>query len=170
MKLNVERIEEDFDEHPLGDWGQAATAQSLEGKVEVIEGSLFVKRMDESIFVEGDLKVRVQRECDRCGAPVIWLLESELKLAYVPAEASGTANREIFGGDLDVGFYAGGSIDLADVLREHFALSTPDRLACDVVGVSLATGAKCQSKLILKESEVKPVDTRFAALKGLKLD
>ena len=170
MKLNVERIEEDPKPQELGGWAHAAAADALEGAVQSLEGEITLRRADESVFVEGEVQAVVHRACDRCGAQVICTIGGEMDLAYVPANRGGNASREVFGGDMDVGFYAEGSLDLGDVLREYFALTTPDRLACDLAAVSVAPGATCQATLIAKKSEEKPVDPRFAALKGLKLD
>ena len=170
MKLNVERLKEDPQPQELGDWVKPAAAESLEGEVQSVAGELFVHRLDRSVFVEGEIHATVLRPCDRCGASVIAVVGGEIDLTYVPTTVESGASREVGGGDMDVGFYTEGSIDLADVLREHCALSTPDRLACDVAAVSLAPGATCQAHLIAKEPEEKPVDSRFSALKGLKLD
>ncbi len=170
MKLRIDRIEEDPREQELGDWANAPVGESLEGAVQSLEGRLVVRRVEESVFVRGEVRASVQRNCDRCGAAIVANLGGPVELTYVPAERGGTISRELHGGELEVGFYQDGAVDLADVLREHFALSIPDRLACDVAGVSLAPGAKCQAQLLAKETEAKPVDPRFAALKGLKLD
>jgi uncharacterized metal-binding protein YceD (DUF177 family) len=170
MKLNLERVEEEAKEQELGKWAEGAAAASLEGTVQGLEGELFVRRTEDSIFIEGEVNAVVQRSCDRCGADVVCRIGGELDLTYVPAKRGGNANREVHGGDMDVGFYTEGSLDLGDVLREHFALSLPDRLACDLAEVSLAPGAKCQADMIATESKEKPVDPRFSALKGLKLN
>jgi len=170
VKLSIDRIEEDPREHELGDWAKGPVGESVGGDVGSLEGWLEVRRVDESVFVQGEVHASVERSCDRCGALIIARLGGPMKLAYVPSERGGTISREVHGGEMEIGFYEEGVVDLADVLREHFALCIPDRLACDLAGVSLAPGAKCRAQLLAKEPEAKPVDPRFAALKGLKLD
>ena len=71
MKLRIDRIEEDPREQELGDWANAPVGESLEGAVQSLEGRLVVRRVEESVFVRGEVRASVQRNCDRCGAAIV---------------------------------------------------------------------------------------------------
>ena len=154
----------------LGDWAAAAVGLVLEGHAERVDGELLLVAYGDEIRVTGYIAAVVRRPCDRCAVDLVVELEGDVDLHYVPAGSrEGEECGALHGSELEIGFYADGAIDLASVVGEYFALGAPARLACDVPGARVADGESCGA---LKEGveAKKPVDPRFAALAGLKLD
>ena len=84
----------------------------------------------ETLFVQGELRLNCRRKCDRCGGFLILEIEGPVDLAYRPEIQSSEAVRELSNAEMDVGFYTGGSFDLADAVCEHLALKLPFQVHC----------------------------------------
>jgi len=171
MKIRLDRIPDaGFDVHPLGAWAAKAAGAALEGTTSRLDGRLNLVAYGDEIRVTGFLDVEVRRPCDRCAVDLVVEHSGPVDLHYVPAGSRDSdESRSLAGDELDIGFYADGALDLAAVVGEYFALSTPGRLACEVPGARVADGGSCGALEDGVEPE-KPVDPRFAVLAGLKLD
>jgi uncharacterized metal-binding protein YceD (DUF177 family) len=141
-------------------WALEAASEALEGQVSRVDARLDFRVIEKTILISGEAWAQVERGCDRCGSGLNARIGGPLELAYIPG-----------GKHQDMGsrFYLHGNVELGAVLQEHFALTTPGRLACEALGVRLADGESCLAPKSSPEPE-KSVDPRFAALRGLKLD
>jgi DUF177 domain-containing protein len=83
------------------------------------------------IRIRGKLRTRVGAICDRCLAPVEIPIEPHFDLFYRPME---TIAREeevaVSTGDLEIGFYEGDGVELADVVTEQVILAMPVKVLC----------------------------------------
>jgi uncharacterized metal-binding protein YceD (DUF177 family) len=99
----------------------------------------------------------------RSGEPVeLDLHSSDFALAYAP-EGPERATGEIRLGasDLDMGWYRGGELDLADVVSEILALELPTLVAC-------ADVPACDARVAaLVGADAAPAASPFAALRDL---
>lgn len=85
----------------------------------------------EDIRIHGVVLARVSVECDRCMAEVELPIEQEFDLLYRPVSAiSRDEDIEIPRDELDVGFYPGDGVNLADVIKEQIILSLPMKVLC----------------------------------------
>ncbi|MBM3745152.1 MAG: DUF177 domain-containing protein [Acidobacteria bacterium] len=83
------------------------------------------------ITVRGRLQGRMETECDRCLEAVVLPIDASFTLSYLPASALAAREEvEIEKGALEAGFYEGGGLDLADVLREQILLALPMQRVC----------------------------------------
>lgn len=106
------------------------------------------------IRLRGHLSTRLAASCDRCLQPVEIPVENELDLFYRPmASIAREEEVEISPGELEVGFYSGDGIDLADVVTEQVNLSMPMKVVCraDCQGLCPICGtnlniARCQCR------------------------
>lgn len=89
-------------------------------------GRLRVDRADDTILVAGDLTLKLHPICDRCAEESNFLLKVPLKMTLIP-RVSGTHAET---GDMDIDFYEGEEIDVAEVVREKIFLSLPSPLLC----------------------------------------
>jgi uncharacterized protein len=85
----------------------------------------------EEIRFRGHLGTRVRASCDRCLGLVEIPVECDFDLTYRPM-ASIARNEEVkvSPDELEVGFYTGGGIELADVVAEQVNLSLPMKTVC----------------------------------------
>ncbi len=83
------------------------------------------------IRIWGHLGTRLEAVCDRCLRPVELPAETDFDLAYRPIESIAREEEvEISPDELEVGFYAGEGIDLADVVTEQVNLFMPMKVVC----------------------------------------
>ena len=152
-----------------------AGALKATGTVELVSGSLG------EILVKGDVKVRMQADCDRCLEPADCPVESGFELYYRPvdesylgADAGNTPRavrleeKAIDAGEAEMGFYEGDGLELNDVLREFVLLALPMQRLCDenCKGICPACGQnrnqnECRCQTVVG-------DNRWAALKELR--
>ena len=158
------------------------------GMAELVSGSLG------EIRVKGDVKVRMQAECDRCLEPADFPVESGFELYYRPtvaedylgASANHAARRgrdseaamapravrveekAIDAGEAEMGFYEGDGLELNDVLREFVLLALPMQRLCDenCKGICPACGQNRNQNEC--RCQTAGADNRWAALKELR--
>ena len=83
------------------------------------------------IRIRGHLATRLEASCDRCLAPVEILVSCDLDLFYRPmASIAKEEDIEIPADEMEVGFYSGDGIELADVATEQVILSVPMKVIC----------------------------------------
>jgi uncharacterized protein len=120
----------------------------------------------------GTAATTLELRCSRCLEPFTLPVNSAFDLRYLPegtaAPDEDTEDGELRAEDAGATFYTGDAIDLGDLMREQFYLALPMKPLCraDCKGLCPQCGtdrntAKCACE--------KPLDPRFAALKGLKL-
>lgn len=119
------------------DWALAAARDALDGEVADLVADLQLDRIAELVRVHGTAQARVARTCDRCGGDVSLFLSGAVELIYEPQPLPALAEELITDESaLDIGWYDGKSIELADVLMEQLALWTPPRIVCGGEGIT----------------------------------
>lgn len=140
---------------------QSAPLQAS-GQVELVTGSLG------EIRAKGQVRVRIQAECDRCLDPVALPVDSSFELYYRPVAEGYGEEKAIDPSEAEMGFYEGDGLELNDVLREFVLLALPMRKLCDenCKGICPVCGqnrnqneCRCQTAA---------GDDRWAALKELR--
>lgn len=83
------------------------------------------------IRVRGHIGGQLEAACDRCLGSVKIRVDWHFDLMYRPAKTVPRVEEiEIRPGELDVAFYTGGGIELADVVAEQVILSVPMKVIC----------------------------------------
>jgi uncharacterized metal-binding protein YceD (DUF177 family) len=157
------------------DWAAAAAEKSLGSAPTALALVLFVERTGRhELEVTGTLSATALARCGRCLADVSLSLGGDVKLHYTTPEqgADSDTNRDLRVGvddeALDVGWFDGVCLDMADVVSEQLALWEPPRLVCDAPGVTRLEDGTCQPITYDSGPEVKR-PSPFAKLAGLKL-
>jgi uncharacterized protein len=92
--------------------------------------------LGEEIRIRGHMATRLEASCDRCLGAVEIPLNSDFDLYYRPMQTiAKEEDIEIPTDELEVGFYTGDGIELADVATEQVILSVPMKVIC---------GAECR--------------------------
>jgi uncharacterized protein len=85
----------------------------------------------EEIRVRGHLATRLGSNCDRCLRAVEIPLDLNFDLFYRPMQSlAGEEEVEVPTAELEVGFYSGDGIELADVVTEQVILAMPMKVVC----------------------------------------
>ena len=83
------------------------------------------------IRIRGHLETRLSTSCDRCLAPVELPMERDFDLFYRSVEGVARGEEiEVPEEELEVGFYSGKGIALAEVVTEQVILSVPMKIVC----------------------------------------
>ena len=83
------------------------------------------------IRVRGHLGTRLEAVCDRCLGRVGIPVERDFDLFYRPLQTIAREEEmEVPADELEVGFYSGDGIELADVVTEQVILSVPMKVVC----------------------------------------
>lgn len=96
------------------------------------------------IRLRGHVGGQLEAACDRCLGSVKLRVDRDFDLLYRPAKTVPNEEEiEIPPGELNVGFYTGGGIELADVVAEQVILSVPMKVVCraDCQGLCPLCGA-----------------------------
>jgi uncharacterized protein len=83
------------------------------------------------IRVRGHLGTRLEASCDRCLSRVGIPIERDFDLFYRPLQTIAREEEiEVPADELEVGFFSGDGIELADVVTEQVILSLPMKVVC----------------------------------------
>jgi uncharacterized protein len=96
------------------------------------------------IRIRGRLKTSLEASCDRCLDTVAIPVDREFDLFYRPVQSIAKEEEiEIPEDEMEVGFYSGDGIELADVAVEQVILSVPMKIVCrtDCRGLCPVCGA-----------------------------
>jgi uncharacterized protein len=120
------------------------------------------------IRIRGRLETRLEAACDRCLGPVEIPVARDFDLVYRSVKTIAREEEiEIPEDELEVGFYHGEGIHLADVLTEQVILSLPMKIICrpECLGLCPTCGANRNREVCgcPPPEEASP----FASLRGL---
>ena len=119
------------------------------------------------IRIRGAVRTRLEATCSRCLESVALPVEREFDLTYRPMSTIARDEEiELPPDELDVGFYEGDGIQLADVMIEQVILTFPMKVICreDCRGLCPTCGADRNRETC--QCPEPQVDSPFAALRG----
>ncbi len=120
------------------------------------------------INITGRLATRLELGCARCLEPVERPVEASFELVYQPVASMSGQEIALGPEDLEIGFYAGEGLFLADVLAEQVNLALPMKVLCREECRGLCPG--CGTNLNREQCHCAPraVDPRLAPLAAWK--
>ncbi len=126
------------------EWARAAAQIALEAPPTVLDLDLRVMAVDHDARVRGQGRCVVPATCGRCGEALVFEVGGDIDLSYARPGAAGTDPVELEADDLDVGWFDGHHLDLADVLSEQLGLWLPLRIVCGGPGVTRPLPGPCE--------------------------
>ena len=120
----------------------------------------------QEIRIRGRLSTRLSASCDRCLAPVEIPVDRDFDLFYRPLQSIAKEEEiEVPADEMEVGFFSGDGIELADVATEQVILAVPMKVVCseDCRGLCPVCGGNRNVKLC--DCAPPPEDSPFASLK-----
>jgi len=132
---------------------------------------LHILKTCENVSVTGKAEVSLHPTCARCLVSFRHPLSIPVEITLVPhreKQAKEGEEVELVEEDLNFAFYRGGTIDLADIVREFLLLAIPFRYLCSEKCRGICP--KCGANRNEKQCDCRPTSTdpRFAALKNFK--
>lgn len=169
MKVNVSEIKDgglslDLTRGP--GWLGGSEKSEIASVDSDIEFHIDLLRTAGEISVRGKIGFLAVARCSRCLSDVSVDTNLEVKLILSPSE---TEKKEEAGGDMDYETYRGRTIDLNDYMREQVNLSLPYKVVCaeDCRGLCGGCGRNLNEQQC--SCEARQEDSRFAALKDIKI-
>jgi uncharacterized protein len=128
MELRKIRFDESFEPAQIefaSESLEQATALHAVGTAELL------KNTGGQVRIQGHYTVEITSMCDRCLATARFPLDTGFDLFYKPASAIAREEEvEIDEGEVQIGFYENGGMELEDVLREQVLLALPMQRVC----------------------------------------
>ncbi len=119
------------------------------------------------IRIRGHLGTRVETSCDRCLGQVEVPVDHDFDLFYRPMKTiAREAEIEVPHGELEIGFYSGDGIQLADVVTEQVILAMPMKVVCRPDCLGLCPTCKADRNRVACNCAAPETESPFASLKG----
>jgi len=119
------------------------------------------------IRIRGYLSTGLGAACDRCLGPVEIPIERDFDLFYRPMRTIAREEEiEIPADELEVGFFAGDGIELADVVTEQVILSVPMKVVCRAECLGLCPICRVNRNLEPCQCPPAQEESPFASLRG----
>ena len=118
------------------------------------------------IRIRGHLATQLEASCDRCLGPVEVPVSRDFDLFYRPIQSiAKEEDIEIPADEMEVGFYSGDGIELADVATEQVILSVPMKVICGAECQGLCPVCRVNRNLTRCDCAPPQQDSPFASLK-----
>jgi len=164
MKINIKQIP------PEGQTlRERMEVDTGEGMPAVADIDLFVEKLDDTVYVRGNVSAEVHMVCGRCLKDFDRTIEFPLELAFFPKEEEGPGeeSHELMPEEMGADYYKDEEIDISEAVREHLLLNLPIRPLCseDCKGICPQCGADLNEEAC--GCEKKTIDPRMEVLKKL---
>jgi uncharacterized protein len=122
--------------------------------------------VEQEIHIRGHLSTQLSASCDRCLAPVAIPVNCDFDLVYRPMHTIAKEEEiEVAADEMEVGFYSGDGIELADVAIEQVILEVPMKVICGPECHGLCPVCRVNRNLAHCECAPPQQDSPFASLK-----
>jgi len=122
--------------------------------------------LGEEIRIRGHLATSLESSCDRCLRAVEIPVSSNFDLFYRPMQTIAKEEEiEIPPAEMEVGFYTGDGIELADVATEQVILAVPMKVVCGAECRGLCPVCRINRNLASCDCAPPEHDSPFASLK-----
>ncbi|MBN1381595.1 MAG: DUF177 domain-containing protein [Deltaproteobacteria bacterium] len=131
--------------------------------------SFSLKKIGETVFIEGKVVTTVELECCRCLERTTKILHGDFKYTFEPSRSHDNEEIELSVEDLEISYYDNDLIDLDQIAFEQIALQIPMKALCSESCKGLCP--QCGMNLNLSSCQCRSdfVDDRLAVLKDFKV-
>ncbi len=138
---------------------------SLDG----IDVSATLKRIRQTLYLEGRLLTEVEMDCSRCLDAARLPISAPFKYILTPVQAERPEEQELSAEDLDFVYYQDDLIDLDPLITEQILLHIPMKVLCreDCRGLCPRCGINLNTNCCQCHED--RIDSRLTVLKKLKV-
>lgn len=159
LELHRVRVSKTYDSGAL-DYRGAEFRQLGRLKVDAV-----AELVGSDIHIKGHIRARLEANCDRCLAPVELPVEWDFDLLYRPVETIAREEEiKVPKEELEVGFYSGNGIPLADLVTEQVILSVPMKVVCRADCLGFCPVCRANRNLVACNCPEPRTDSPFAQL------
>jgi uncharacterized protein len=127
-----------------------------------------VKKMRETVFIDGNLEATAVSNCCRCLEATNFPIKSTFKYTLVPAK-NRLMEEELSPEDLEYGFYQDDVIDLDGLIFEQIVLQIPIKVLCTDTCKGLCPHCGININMASCGCHAEYIDERLAVFKKLKV-
>jgi len=125
---------------------------------------------DGEVRVQGRYTVEMTAQCDRCLGSARFPLDAGFDLFYRPASAIARDEEvAIDEGEVEIGFYQNGGLELEDILREQVLLALPMQKVCSDVCKGICPVCGKNRNEAACDCKMESASDRWNALRNLEL-
>jgi uncharacterized protein len=128
-----------------------------------------VRRMKETVFIEGSATTVVETPCSRCLATATLPVSSSFRYTFDPAPTEAPEECELSAEDLEYAYYEEDSIDLDRLIFEQTILQIPIKPLCLETCRGLCPHCGINLNVAVCHCQDRPFDERLDALKQFKV-
>lgn len=170
MELRKIRFDETFQPGQIDFSGEEGGNLELVTPLEAKGSAEVLAHTEGEVRVQGRYRAEVATQCDRCLGRARFSLHQSFDLFYRPmSDIAREEEIEIDEGEAEIGFYEGGGIELADILREQVLLALPMQRVCSEVCKGICPVCGKNRNETDCGCRVENADDRWGALRNLKV-
>jgi len=173
LKINIGHIPEEglnlqFDKD--GEWLKNTLPEKEKSEISLQRADVvcYVRKLKETIYIEGSLETTVTANCSRCLEVTSFPIKSNFKYTLVPAAKQIKEEQELSSEDLDFSFYDDELINLDTMLYEQIMLQIPIKVLCGDTCKGLCPHCGTDLNTASCNCRTGFVDERLAILKKFK--
>jgi len=156
--------------HKDSDWFRTLLPEKEKSdfSLESVDVFCAVKKMRETVFIDGNIEATVVSNCSRCLEVTNFPIKSTFRYTFVPAE-NRLMEEELSPEDLEYGFYQDDVIDLDALIFEQIVLQIPIKILCADTCKGLCPHCGININIAGCGCHAEFTDERLAILKKLKV-
>jgi uncharacterized protein len=148
----------------------AEILQDITQVQEPIALNIKIERAGRNVRVMGDIKARLLLNCSRCLEDFIWSLADEFDfLLMLPTGEKGYPEIELSHEDMDVSFFDGETVDVAQIAAEQIFLQLPVKPLCHEECKGLCPHCGVNLNLISCDCRSEATSSPFETLRDITL-
>lgn len=174
MKINVTNIPEEGLKVQFSkdeNWSRQVFAEKENPGLPLgsIDGSVTLKRIRETLYLEGNIRTEAETDCSRCLEAARLPISATFKYVLSPIQVEHQEEQELGAEDLDFVSYQDDLVDLDPLIIEQILLQIPMKVLCreDCRGLCPHCGINLNKDHCQCHDE--RIDSRLAILKKMKV-
>lgn len=137
---------------------------------EPIAVNIKIERARRTVRVKGDIKARLLLNCSRCLEDFAWSLADEFDfLLMLPPSEKSYPEIELSPEDMDISFFDGETVDVAQIAAEQIFLQMPIKPLCHEECKGLCPHCGVNLNLVSCDCRAEATSSPFEALRDIKL-
>ena len=174
MKIIINNIPDEglkISLHKDGDWFRSLLPENEKNDfcIEKIEVFCQVKRIRETVFIDGSLETTVAANCCRCLEVTYLPIKTSFRYTFVPEKNRAKQEDELSAEDLECGYYQDDVIDLDTLIFEQVMLQIPIKVLCTDACKGLCAHCGINLNTANCSCHAEHIDERLAVLKKFRV-
>ncbi|MGD1152734.1 MAG: DUF177 domain-containing protein [Syntrophales bacterium] len=174
MKIIINNIPDEglnISLHKDGDWFRdlLPEKEKKDFSIQRIEVFCQVKRIRETVFIDGSLETTVTSNCCRCLEVTHLPVKIKFRYTFVPEKNRSKQEDELSAEDLEYGYYQDDVIDLDALIFEQIMLQIPIKVLCTDACKGLCPHCGMNLNTVSCSCHAEFIDERLAVLKKIRV-